>query len=90
MAHLLFNKNLAKVVERYVHTGDKLYVEGRIRYRSYDDKRGQRKYYTEIDVENMEILSQKSAQANGGDVIASEPLGQPSTGASGDNGKLPF
>lgn len=88
--NLLFNKNLAKVVERYVHTGDKLYVEGHIRYRSYDDKRGQRKYYTEIDVENMEILSQKPTQSNGGDVLASEPLGKPSTGADGDNGKLPF
>ncbi len=88
--NLLFNKNLAKVVERYVHTGDKLYVEGHIRYRSYDDKRGQRKYYTEIDVENMEILSQKPTQSNGGDVLASEPLAKPSTGAGGDNGKLPF
>lgn len=88
--NLLFNKSLAKIVERYVHTGDKLYVEGRIRYRSYDDKRGQRKYYTEIDVENMEILSQKSAQANGGDIIVSEPLGQTSTESNGDNGKLPF
>ncbi len=57
--NLLFTRGLSKTVERYVHKGDKLYVEGRIRYRSYDDQRGQRKYYTEIDVENMELLSPK-------------------------------
>ncbi|MBR5062042.1 MAG: single-stranded DNA-binding protein [Prevotella sp.] len=87
--NLLFNKNLAKVVERYVHTGDKLYVEGRIRYRSYDDKKGQRRYYTEIDVENMEILSSKPTQPNNSGNMASEPFDQPSSG-TGDEGKLPF
>ncbi|RRC99120.1 single-stranded DNA-binding protein [Prevotella sp. OH937_COT-195] len=51
--------NLAKIVERYVHTGDKLYIEGRIRYLSYDDKKGQRHYVTEIYAENLELLSPK-------------------------------
>ena len=51
--------NLAKVVGRYVHTGDKLYIEGRIRYVSYDDKKGQRHYITEIYAENLELLSPK-------------------------------
>jgi single-strand DNA-binding protein len=51
--------NLAKIVERYVHTGDKLYIEGRIRYVSYDDKKGQRHYTTEIYAENLELLSPK-------------------------------
>lgn len=61
--NLLFYRNLAKIVERYVHKGDKLYVEGRIRYRSYDDKRGQRQYVTEILCENMEMLSPKGQAA---------------------------
>ena len=88
--NLLFNKKLAKPVERYVHKGDKLYVEGRIRYRSYDDKKGQKHYYTEIDVENMEMLTPKPSTTNPGN-IASEPLGT-SQSASGttDQDKLPF
>ena len=57
-------KNLAKVVERYVHKGDKLYVEGRIRYRAYDDKKGMRRNVTEILAENMEILSSKPQSSN--------------------------
>ncbi len=61
---VIFWKNLAKVVERYVHKGDKLYVEGRIRYRAYDDKKGMRRNVTEILAENMEILSTKPQPSN--------------------------
>ena len=59
--NLLFDKRLAKIVERFVHKGDKLYVEGRLRNRSYDDKRGIRHQYTEIEVENMEFLTSRQA-----------------------------
>jgi len=50
---------LAKIVEKYVHKGDRLYIEGRLRYRSYDDHKGLRRYVTEILAENMELLSPK-------------------------------
>ena len=50
-------RGLAKIVEKYVHKGDKLYIEGRIRYRSYDDQKGQRRFVTEILAENMELLT---------------------------------
>lgn len=58
--NLVFYRNLAKIVEKYVKKGDKLYIEGRIRYRSYDDKQGNRRYMTEILVENMEMLTPKA------------------------------
>ena len=54
-------KGLAKIAERYIHKGDKLYIEGRIRYRVYDDQKGVRRYVTEIYGENMEILSSSSS-----------------------------
>ena len=56
-------RRLAEIVEKYVHKGDKLYIEGRIRYTSYDDKQGQRRYVTEIWADNMELLTPKSAAA---------------------------
>ncbi len=59
--NLVFYRGLAKVVEQYVKKGDKLYVEGRIRYRSYDTQKGERRYVTEILVDNMEMLSPKPA-----------------------------
>lgn len=55
-------KGLAKFAEKHVHKGDRLYVEGRIRYRSYDDAKGQRRYVTEVYAENMEMLSSHNVQ----------------------------
>lgn len=52
----------AEVVEKYVHKGDKLYVEGKIQSRSYDDKQGIKRYVTEIMAENIELLSPKPQQ----------------------------
>ena len=47
---------LADVVEKYVHKGDKLYVEGRIEYRQWSDKEGQTRYSTEINVQELIML----------------------------------
>jgi len=55
-------RRLAEIVEQYVHKGDKLYIEGRIRYTTYDDKQGQRRNTTEIWADNMEMLTPRSAQ----------------------------
>ena len=47
---------LADIVERYVKKGDKIYVEGRIEYRQWQDKDGQTKYSTEINVRELIML----------------------------------
>ena len=60
--NVLLWRKLAEVVEKYVHKGDKLYIEGRLRYSTYDDKQGQRKYVTEIWADNMEMLSPKESK----------------------------
>ena len=54
-------RRLAQIVEQYVHKGDKLYIEGRLKYQTYDDSKGQRRYATEIWADNMEMLTPKSA-----------------------------
>lgn len=56
--------NLADIVERYVKKGDRLYVEGRIEYRQWQDREGQTRYTTEINVREMIMLS---ARGGGGD-----------------------
>lgn len=50
---------LAEVIEKFVKKGDKLYVEGELRYRNYEDQNGVKRYITEIYVENMEMLTPK-------------------------------
>ncbi len=52
-------RGLAKVAEQYVKKGMQVYIEGRIRTRSYDDKDGIKKYITEIVGDNMQMLSRK-------------------------------
>ena len=47
---------LADIVEKYVKKGDKLYVEGRIEYRQWQDKDGQTRYTTEINVRELIML----------------------------------
>jgi single-strand DNA-binding protein len=47
---------LADIVERYVKKGDKLYIEGRIEYRQWQDKDGQTRYSTEINVRELIML----------------------------------
>ncbi len=56
-------RGLADVVEKFVHKGDKLYLEGKVRTRSYDDNRGVKRYITEVFVDYMEMLSVKPQQA---------------------------
>ena len=59
-------RELAKITEKYVHKGDKLYVEGKIRTRSYDDQGGIKRYVTEIFVDNMEMLTPRTATPGAG------------------------
>ena len=49
-------RGLADVVNKYVKKGDRLYLEGKIRTRSWVDKEGNKRYTTEIFVDNMEML----------------------------------
>jgi single-strand DNA-binding protein len=58
---------LADVVERYVKKGDKLYVEGRIEYRQWQDKDGQTKYSTEINVRELIMLGSPRGGDGGAD-----------------------
>lgn len=82
--NLVFYRGLAKIVEKFVHKGDKLYVEGAIRTRSYDDKKGMQRYVTEIYVENMEMLTPKSVRNNNSNT------GMESESALNNDDALPF
>lgn len=55
-------RGLAETAEKYVHKGDKLYIEGKIRSRSYDDQNGVKRYVVEIFADNMEMLTPRSTQ----------------------------
>jgi single-strand DNA-binding protein len=81
-------RKLAEIVGEYLKKGSKVYIEGRIQYRSYDDKNGVKRDVTEIIVDQMLMLDSKGVgHANG----ASAPS-QPQTEDSGPDkaDDLPF
>lgn len=49
-------RNLAEIVGKYVHKGDKLYIEGKLTTRSWEDKQGVKRYTTEVVADVIELL----------------------------------
>jgi len=58
-------RGLAQIAEKFVKKGTLLYVEGKIRSRSYDDQSGVKRYITEVVADNIELLSRKSGGMEG-------------------------
>lgn len=80
-------RKLAEIVEQYVHKGDKLYIEGRLRYSIYDNKQGQRQYVTEIWADNMEMLTPRQTATQ---PEHSSSVSQSVPPANGETTDLPF
>ena len=70
-------RGLAKVIEQYVKKGDPLYIEGRIRTRSWDDKDGNKRYTTEIYCDNMEMLGRRRDKDDSGTQDQQPPQNEP-------------
>lgn len=81
-------RGLAETAEKYVHKGDKLYIEGKIRSRSYDDQNGIKRYVYEIFADNMEMLTPRNGQPVQPVINAQQPAPQ-STPASATNANAP-
>ena len=52
-------RNLADVVDKYVHKGSQLYIEGSLRTREWTDKDNQKRYTTEIMANDMKLLGRR-------------------------------
>ena len=72
--NIVASNRLAEIVDKYVHKGDKLYLEGKIRTRSYSDQTGAMRYITEIFVDNMEMLTPKGNSAGTGAFTPNQPV----------------
>lgn len=61
---------LAEIVQQYVHKGSKLYIEGRLQTRKWQDNNGQDRYTTEIIANEMQMLDSRGQGAPQGDYNA--------------------
>ena len=72
----------ADVVERFVKKGTQVYIQGKITTRSWDDQNGQKRFTTEIEVANLQLLGgrqdgQNQGQNQGGYNGYQAPMQQP-------------
>jgi len=56
-------RGLAEVAEKYLKKGMTIYVEGKLRTRSWDDKEGHKHYTTEVVGDNFTILSKRESSS---------------------------
>ena len=77
---LVFWSKLAEIVGQYLKKGSKVYVEGRLQTRQWDDQSGQKRYTTEIVVSDMQMLDGRGDGAMGGG------MGGPQGGAAPGGG----
>ena len=81
-------RKLAEVVGEYLKKGGKIYLEGRLQYRNYDDKNGVKRYVTEIVMDQLVMLdSRGGGAASTQQDVGSAPLPEESGGKVDD---LPF
>lgn len=59
-------RGLAQIAERFVKKGTLLYIEGKIRSRTYDDQNGVKRYITEVVADNLELLSRRAPESETG------------------------
>ncbi len=85
--NIVASNRWAEVVDKYLHKGDKLYVEGKLRTRSYTDQAGATRYVTEVYVDYFEMLTPKGASS--GSVSPSLSVQQPATQASAQQPQQP-
>ena len=79
---VIFNENLGRVAEQYLRKGSKVYIEGQIQTRKWQDQSGQEKYTTEIVLQRFRgELTILDSRGGGGSDVPEEP-GQVSRGGS--------
>ena len=89
-------RRLAELAENYIRKGTQVLIEGKLRYRSYDDRDGNKKYIVEVEVDVIQLLGRKpdgqnqssqgqSAQGGTGSYSApSQPMASPDNNISED------
>lgn len=60
-------RKLAEIIGQYCKKGSKLYIEGRLQTRKWQDQNGQDRYTTEIIADQMQMLDSRGGESHGGD-----------------------
>jgi single-strand DNA-binding protein len=80
---------LGETCNEYLKKGSKVYIEGRLRTREYEDRNGQKRTAVEIIASDMLMLDSRPPDAAGGGAVR-EPAGQPGVDGGEDVDDMPF
>lgn len=81
---LVIWRKTAEIVGQYLRKGSKIYVEGRLETRSWEDQSGQKKYTTEVVVNDLQMLDSRGESSDRGPVESGPPIpDEPSFGGGG-------
>ena len=87
-------RGLAEVASKYLQKGKLVYIEGKLRTRSFEDKEKVKKYVTEVVAENFTMLGRKSdfenTPASTGTPKSEDDYVTPTTDTVAETGDLPF
>jgi single-strand DNA-binding protein len=87
-------RGLAELAQKYLHKGSLVYIEGRLRTRSWEDKEGNKKFATEVVGDNLIMLDKRGeghAVSNGGHHDSLEGIANPDIPPIGEPSEdLPF
>lgn len=97
---IVMNDKLGQIAQQYLHKGSKVYLEGSLRTRKWQDQNGQDRYSTEIRANNMQMLDgkpqdggnqqPKPQQPQQGYAAPKAPQGYTAPQQSADDDDLPF
>lgn len=82
---VIFNEGLCRIAEQYLRKGAKVYLEGQIQTRKWEDKSGQERYSTEVVLQgfNSQLTMLDSRSGGGGGMSDSQQSGYRSGGGNG-------
>lgn len=88
---IVFFNRLAEIVGEYLKKGSKVYVEGSLRTRKWEDKNNIERYTTEIVASNMQMLDSRGNPQSGSQYNAPAKSAQPATASAGSfDDDIPF
>ncbi|MHC1734022.1 MAG: single-stranded DNA-binding protein [Bacteroidales bacterium] len=86
-------RRLAELSENYIRKGSQILIEGKLRYRSYDDRDGNKKYIVEVEADTIQLLGRKpdgqNQQGSQGGGQGFQNSGQAYSGPSQNSSPMP-
>jgi|TARA_B110000971_G_scaffold212448_1_gene241930 single-strand DNA-binding protein len=88
--NIVVRNKAAEICQKYLSKGDKVYVEGRIKTRKWQDDKGIDRYSTEINCQEFTFLNTKNESSSSNTTVDTNTSTQPTVSSAELNDDLPF